>query len=100
MYGTIFRMKVKPGAHKQVAEHFGSWLGERAPGVKGAQGGLLMKPDGLTRDLLGIAVFEDKANYEANAADPAQHEWYLKLRELLESDPDWEDGEYLAGSLT
>ncbi len=99
MYGTIFRMKVKPGAHNQVAEHFDSWLRERAPKVKGAKGSLLMKPDGLTRDLVGVAIFEDKATYEANADDPAQNEWYLKLRDLLEADPEWEDGEYLAGSV-
>lgn len=40
-----------------------------------------------------IAVFEDRATYEANADDPAQHEMYVKYRALLEEDPEWHDGE-------
>ena len=35
----------------------------------------------------------------ANADNPAQHEWYVKLRGLLESDPEWTDGEYLSVDL-
>jgi hypothetical protein len=32
----------------------------------------------------------------ANANDPEQHQWYLKIRELLEADPEWEDGEFVS----
>ena len=35
----------------------------------------------------------------ANADNPAQHQWYLKLRDLLEADPEWTDGEYLSVDL-
>ncbi len=35
----------------------------------------------------------------ANADNSAQHEWYLKLRDLLEADPEWIDGEYLSVDL-
>ena len=48
--------------------------------------------------MLGVAVFENAATFRANAEDLAQHQWYLKLRELLEEDPAWEDGDYLVGS--
>ena len=40
-----------------------------------------------------IAVFEDRATYDANADDPAQHEMYVKYRALLEEEPEWHDGE-------
>lgn len=99
MYGTIFTMKVKPGQHKKVAEAFDRWDRERKPKLKGALASLLMKPDAKTRDLIGVAVFEDRETYEANAGDPEQDKWFRGLRELLEADPDWEDGEFLAGTV-
>ena len=44
-----------------------------------------------------MAVFEDKDAYLANGNDPAQHGWFMKLRELLQSDPAWEDREFVVG---
>ncbi len=46
-----------------------------------------------------MAVFEDKASYEANADNPEQHKWFGSLRDLLTEDPAWEDGEYVSGGL-
>ena len=45
MYGSIFRMQVKPGQEQSVIDAFDQWDKERQPHVKGAIGGLLMKPD-------------------------------------------------------
>ena len=39
-----------------------------------------------------IAVFEDRATYEKNADDPAQHERYVAYRALMEDEPEWHDG--------
>ena len=66
---------------------------------QGAIGGLLLKADSGSGELHGAAIFEDKASYMANADNPAQHEWDVKLRGLLESDPEWTDGEYLSVDL-
>jgi quinol monooxygenase YgiN len=99
MYGTIFRMKVKSGQEQAVVDNFNDWQRERRSKVKGAIGALLMKPDAGSGELVGVAVFEDKATYEANANDPEQDRWFRSLRELLDADPEWEDGEYVAGDL-
>ena len=72
------------------------WDRDFKPNVKGAIGGLLMRPDNRTGELIGVAIFQDKATYEANADNPAQDGWYRRLRELLEADPEWKDGEYLS----
>ena len=64
MYGTIFHMKVKPGQHKKVVGIFESWDRERKPNVQGVKANFLMKPDGKTRDLIGVAVFENKLTLE------------------------------------
>ena len=39
-------------------------------------------------------MFDDRDAYMKNADDPAQHEDYLKLRALLDADPEWIDGEW------
>ena len=65
-------MKVKPGQEQRLVELFKDWERERQPKVKGAIGGLIMKPDNKAGELVGVAVFEDKASYMANAGDPEQ----------------------------
>ncbi len=99
MYGTIFRMKVKDGQSQRVIQIFEEWNTRQKPVAKGAIGGLLMKPDGGSNELIGVAIFEDKQSYMANADNPGQQQWYAKLRDALEADPQWEDGEYVAGSI-
>lgn len=99
MYGTIFHLKVNPGQEQNLVELFNQWGRERKSAIEGAVGGLLLKPETYTGQYVGVAVFEDKASYEANADDPEQHKWFTQLRELLTEDPTWEDGEYVAGDL-
>ena len=100
MYGTIFRMKVKPGQESKVVDSFKEWDASHQPIVDGAMGSLLMRPDNFGGEMIGVAVFRDKASYDANADNPRQDEWFRGLRELLEDDPVWEDGEYVAGGIS
>ncbi len=100
MYGSIFRMKVKTGHDKAVAELFKEWDAERKPKVKGAIGGFLLKPDKKSGVLIGAAMFEDEASFRANGADPEQDKWYQRLRMELQEEPAWEDGEYVAASIS
>lgn len=99
MYGTIFRMKVKPGQEQKVIELVDQWYRERRPHVKGAIADFLLKPDRKKGEMVGVAVFQDRETYRANANDPEQDKWYRRLRECLQADPEWEDGEYVAGGL-
>ena len=92
-------MKVKGGQEQRVIDIFKEWERERKPKVKGAIAGLLLKPDKRPGELIGAGVFEDKASFMANASDPEQDRWYRRLRELLEADPEWEDGEYVTTGL-
>ena len=95
MYGTMFRMKVKSGQEQKVIQLFQDWDRERKPKIKGVVGGLLLKPDNKPGEFVGAGVFVDKDAHLANANDPEQHQWFLKVRELLEADPEWEDGEFV-----
>ena len=99
MYGSIFRMRPKAGREGEITALFEEWGRTRAPQVKGVRAGYLLRPDNRTNGLIGVAIFDDKATYVANANDPAQNAWYLKLRDLLEADPAWEDGDYVVEGL-
>ena len=99
MYGSIFHMKAKPGQEQKIVDQFKSFDENRRPIVDGALGGLVMRPDGAPGTVVGVAVFRDEASYRANANDPAQGEWFMELRALLEEDPTWEDGEIVSQTL-
>ena len=90
MYGTVARTRVKPenrGTLQEVFERQGSR--RTVPGMVRAY--TLFENDGDAAWL--FAVFEDRASYNRNADDPAQHQDYLEYRALMEDEPEWHDGE-------
>jgi predicted ester cyclase/quinol monooxygenase YgiN len=99
MFGTIARLRPKAGRQADVIRLFEEWGRERGPRVAGALGGYLMRPLNRPDEHIAVAIFADRATYEANANDPQQDAWYRRLREVLEADPIWEDGEYVVSGL-
>ena len=95
MYGTIGIFKIQPGSEEAATAHLNSWWRDRAPSVKGAIAGSLHRNGANPSEFILSVVFESKEAYEANAADPAQDQWYQSLRSLLAADPRWMDGDVL-----
>ncbi|MBI4308053.1 MAG: hypothetical protein HY684_04535 [Chloroflexi bacterium] len=95
MYGTIARIQPKRGQEKAIVALMEEWNRARKPKVKGAVAGYLLRPEAKNGELIMVAVFQDKKSYRANADDPEQDKWYRRLRELLQADPTWEDGEII-----
>ena len=93
MYGTMARMRVKPGKAEELRALGETWSRERKPKVAGAVASYMLIPDSSPNELVLLAVFQDQATYRANAADPEQDRWYQRIRALLEADPVWTDGE-------
>lgn len=100
MYGSIFRMRVIPGQEGKLIEALEKWEAERKPKVDGAIANLLLKADKSPDEYIGVAVFKDQASYRANAEDPEQDKWFQQMRQLLQSDVKWEDGDYVFGNIT
>lgn len=96
MYGTVAHIRPKVGQEQAVITVMNDWQRERKPKAKGAIAGYLYQTENGSRDLIMVAVFQDKASYRANAEDPDQDRWYHKMRDLLEADPTWEDGEIIS----
>lgn len=97
MYGTVYRMRPKPGQEQAVVAKLEQWMEERGPKVPGAIAGYVYRSERNPGQLIGVAVFRDREAYRRNADDPEQDRWYRELRELLTADPEWEDGEILGG---
>ncbi|MBI4199805.1 MAG: hypothetical protein HY535_04975 [Chloroflexi bacterium] len=97
MYGTVARIRPKPGQEKAIVALQEEWSKTRKPKAKGAIAGYLYKLDKKPDEMVLVAVFQDKKTYMANADDPEQDRWYRRFRALLQADPVWEDGEVIAG---
>ena len=97
MYGTVARMHIKAGKRQAFLDLMEEWNRERKPKVKGARAGYTLFPDSSPNQAILLAVFDDKDSYFANAADPEQDTWFRRMREQLEEDPQWEDGEIHEG---
>src|SRR5262245_58796351 len=96
MFGTIALMKPKEGQVDALNALFDQWREERRPQVKGAISSTVYRNVNNPAELMVAVVFDSKENYMANAADPAQNEWYQKLVACLEGEPRWIDGDILA----
>ena len=96
MYGTIARFRVKTSVDKQEfkkrMDEFGS------PEIQGWIAGYVFQTDADSNDFFLVAIFKDKASYQANADSPKQHERYLIFRSYLTDDPQWNDGEIVSAT--
>ena len=95
MFGTMGRAHVKAENRERLKELL---LDPTYRTVAGYRRGYLMFPENREDEVLIVAMFEDSDSYWRNADDPAQHERYIRFRELLEDDPEWSDGDWHEGA--
>ena len=89
MYGTIARMRVKPGKVEELSK----MARDDATAIPGFVFQHVYKMDADPQEYLLVVAFESKEAYRANAESPGQHERYQTFVSLLESAPEWHDGE-------
>ena len=94
MYGTIARIRPKPGRSEELKVLLATQM--RADPPPGYRWSYVFEPDQPDREptMFLIAMFDDEATYRANAASPDQDARYRQYRALLEDDPDWMDGTF------
>jgi hypothetical protein len=92
MYGTLGRMKVKPGNKDAVVAFVSDPAGAKMAGYRGTY--LLLADEG--DEAIVAVMYEDKDSYFAMVHDPRTDENFGKLMGLLEGDPEWTDGEWIA----
>jgi heme-degrading monooxygenase HmoA len=89
MYGTIARLRGKPGAFEQLQAMN---EGEQ-PDVPGIITQYVYRMDADPNEYYLVVVFESKEAYVANAQSPEQNERFQSMVALLEEPPEWHDGE-------
>jgi len=97
MYGTIAILQVRPGHEDAFLKASDTWWGERVGKVEGAVSSEVRRNDADPGRFFMIVTFKTKEQYMANANDPAQDVWYRQLVEHLVEEPQWLDGEIVAG---
>jgi heme-degrading monooxygenase HmoA len=94
VYGTVARLRVKPGIEGAIERYVREAEAEVAAGdLPGFVFEHVFRLDADRDEYMLIVAFESKEAYVANASRPEQHERYLRYRELLAADPEWHDGE-------
>ncbi|MEX2236948.1 MAG: hypothetical protein WEB00_05350 [Dehalococcoidia bacterium] len=91
VYGTMARMRVKDGKFDQLMAQ----SREDGQQIEGSDWHIL-RLDSDANEVILFVVFESKEAYRANANSPEQDARYRRMRELLEKDPEWHDGEIFA----
>jgi heme-degrading monooxygenase HmoA len=88
VYGTIARMRVKPGKGEELKQYACA-----VDPPAGSLAVLLYKSDTDPDEYWVAVVFEGEEAFRANADSDRQNERYRQMRELLVADPEWHDGE-------
>jgi quinol monooxygenase YgiN len=92
MYGTIARMRLKPGMEGKLKEELAQYERLKIPGFVST---MVYRMDRDPNEIFMVVAFTDKDSYVANARDPKQDERFRKMRAVLAADPEWHDGEII-----
>jgi quinol monooxygenase YgiN len=93
MFGTIAKMKFKPGQVEKMQETMKEF--EDGPPSKGFLFTAVYRSQSEP-DVIWLTVgFEDEASYRANAADPRTDKMAKQMQEMMAAPPEWNDGEIL-----
>lgn len=92
MYGTVARMRVKPGMVHQLQD----WMRhEDSRGMAGYKTSYTYQMDADPNSVYVAIIFESREAYVANAQSPQMDARYHELLALLEEPPEWHDGQII-----
>jgi quinol monooxygenase YgiN len=96
MYGTVARLKIKPGMEAKLREDMAKYEDIKVPGFVSS---MVYRMDKDSNEAYLCVVFKDKQSYHANAQDPKQNERFKTMRSFLAEDPEWHDGEIVSSQM-
>lgn len=88
MYGTIAKVRINPEKLDEIRA-----LSDEIGMAPGQIARYIYQMDTDPNEFYLVAMFEGREAYRANAASPEQHQRFIKLRALMDGDPEWHDGE-------
>ena len=93
MFGTIAKMKFKPGSVDKMQEDMKAFEDRQ---VKGFLFNTVYRSQTDPDEIWLVVGFEDEASYRANADDPRTDEMARKMQEMMAAPPEWHDGDIVS----
>lgn len=91
MFGTVARITVKAGKDEAMLAFIKDWT-QTSGRLAGQVAEYVFQLDDQPGSYLAIGIFPSREAYYRYASDPETDRWYRSWRELLEADPEWNDG--------
>ncbi len=92
MYGTVARIRIRPGTEAQLNAEMERFQARQVPGFVAEY---IYRMDTDPNETYMAVVFESKEAYHANANSPEMDEAYQRLMQLFDGAPEWHDGEII-----
>ena len=89
MYGTVAKLRVKPGG----LEAFQRNMKRQSEEIRGAVAQYVYRMDDDPNILYLAVIFESKEAYFKNANSPEQNERFQEMAQYFVGEPEWHDGE-------
>lgn len=93
MFGTVAKMKLKPGAYEKMRALV---QGFEERQVNGFVFNAVYRSKSDPDEIWITTAFEDEASYRANAEDPETDRMAKQYFELMAAPPEWHDGEVVS----
>ena len=93
MFGTIAKMKMKPGSYEKAQDVMKGFEDQQA---KGFLFNLTYRSQSDPDEVWVVVGFEDEATYRANADDPRTNQMAKQFQTLMAAPPEWHDGEIVS----
>jgi heme-degrading monooxygenase HmoA len=92
MYGTVARWRLQDGKQREF-EELAEGMMREIP--RGSRSLLVYRSDVDPREYWVASSWDSKDAYTSNSNTPEQDDRFRRLRALMESDPEWHDGEII-----
>ncbi len=93
MFGTVARMKFKPGSYEKMQDLMKGFEERK---VKGFLFNAVYRSKSDPDEVWLVVGFEDEASYRANAENPRTDEMSKRFQQLMAAPPEWHDGEIVS----
>lgn len=90
MYGSVARWRVKAGKEQELEQVAAELMREPLPGSRAV---FVYRMDNDSQEYWVAGIFDSKEAYTTNSNTPEQDARFKRLRSLMETDPEWHDGE-------
>ena len=91
MFGTVAKMRLKPGGETMLM----AWSQALMGNIKGHVSTTVYRSTEDPLVMYMAVVFEDFASYRANAESPQQHRRWQQMQSVVDGEIEWNDGNVL-----